>query len=88
MSSTACLVGTWSLRSDAFLDQIVAAAGSGQISDISHVGGDYLITLNADVGTGAISGEGTYECTGDVLVVNVVDAEFPGGVEASFDRVG
>lgn len=156
-AATDCLIGTWRLRSQEFVD-VAFAAGEG-ILGVTHVGGEYLITMNADgtylgerkewqlrletpdgalvttissedpgtytateseiavsdaggeatvrlqidvggtlqdlptggnqtVGADALSGEGTYVCSGDVLTLNVVDEGFPDGLEAVWDRVG
>jgi hypothetical protein len=153
-----CLTGVWRLRSQEFLDEIIAIAGTPELTDWTFVGGEYLVTLGADgtyrgerkawqtriataqgaiittissddagtytvdgnqlsiadsggpadvtlqldtgggvqdlpiggqqtVGTDAISGTGTYECTGDVLAVTLVD--YPGTTgdfTVTFDR--
>lgn len=142
-----CVVGTWLLRSQPFLDQIGTA--SGQNAAISYRSGEYRLQINDDgsftgfrdawgfdiassegtinltidsvdpgewsttddtitivdfggeatvtfsvngqsvpfggtqtVGSEAISGSGSYECTGSVLTATV------DGIEAVFDRVG
>ena len=70
---------------------------------VSDAGGEATVRLQIDVGgtlqdlpTGgnqtvgadALSGEGTYVCSGDVLTLNVVDEGFPDGLEAVWNRVG
>lgn len=161
-SAADCLVGTWSLRSQEFLDEIVTTLPiDAGLSEWSHVSGDYLITLAADgttrgqrlawthriatpqgalvttidsddagtytvdgntisvtdgggdatvslalevggvlqplpfgnqqtVQAPAVSGTGTFECSGDLLsiVINDLPDGPPGGFRARMDRIG
>ena len=43
-----CLVGIWELRSQEFLDELTTTFGDGVPTDWQHVGGVYLVTINAD----------------------------------------
>jgi hypothetical protein len=48
-----CLVGTWELDSEAFIEQIFAAADETGFEDlgevtVSHGGGSFVVTMNAD----------------------------------------
>jgi hypothetical protein len=89
-SSADCLIGTWSLRSQEFVEQIFSAASAQAegVTDIAHVGGEYRITLNAD---GSYLGERLdwqlRIATPQGAIVTTITSEDPGTYSVDGDNI-
>jgi hypothetical protein len=78
-----CLIGTWSLRSQEFLDEIAAAIPpemtGGAAVDWKYVSGEYLITMNADGTTRGQRLAWTHRLsTPQGALVTTIDSDDPG----------
>lgn len=83
-----CLTGTWRLRSQEFLDEIIRIAGQGQDLNIVYRSGEYLVILRED---GTYTGRrdqwqfGTSTAQG--TLVTTIDSTDPGTWNASDNNV-